>query len=672
MKKPFIFLSILLFLFPICLLSQEGGTIVFGDKIQVNDPDPDSTLQNHPAVVIDDSLRIFVAWQDYRNGTNADIYFSVSSDTGKIFLQPNINLSQDTLWNDEYPWLAVSGDTIVVVWQKWTGVEWRIYITISENGGNTFTTPDTIKGISIQNDFTSGINYGPQPKICLDTKRHPGNAYLYLIWADNETGKIQVCLARSENLGQDFTNKIIVDNNPDNVNRHPNMTVDDNGIIYCVWARGTGGTNQDPHPLIAFNKSTDGGNTFLPADVMITDDSSEVLRGNPGITVKLDSTGANILVVWEDSRRSGGNATPDIWFSESSDSGNTFTENLRVNWPTDTTKKYDNYRPALDIDPTGNMAVAWHSNPDSADHYGIHMCSYNDTIGKFGKSKIIYNTLTERQAGNFGNNFYPPSLKVGLVDSVTNFFMVWRDLFEDPNGNIYFIRGWVVTTMADLDIDNDSLDITNNVMDFGQAPAGPAYLKKHFRIVNTDSEDNPDSLDGPSSDSIVKIECPGVVLYGPNNATIDSGFISNIPEGLSIGQSAELELTLFIPEGTPPGDYSGTITIVGTAADSGETVDSFVVMIKGPEPEPNLDSLKVFPNPFKPYQGDRKIYFEGLTNEATITIYDVSGAIVKKIKETDGDGLATWDPKENASGIYYYVITNPANEVKKGKLAIIK
>lgn len=674
MKRAFIFLCIILFLSPISLLPQEGGTIVFGPKIQVNDPDPDSTLQNHPAVVIDDSLRIFVAWQDYRNSSdNADIYFAVSIDTGNTFTQPNVNLSKDSLSRDEYPWLAVSGDTIIVVWQRWTGGEWKIYISVSEDGGNNFTPPDTIQGVIVENDFTSGINYGSQPKICLDTKSNPGNAYLYLIWADNETGKIQICLAMSDNLGQDFTNKVIVDDNTDHVNRHPYIAVDDFGIIYCVWARGTSGSNQDPHPLIGFNKSTDGGNTFLPTDIMVTDDSSEVYRGNPSVTVKSDTiTGTNIFVVWEDSRKSGGNATPDIWFSESTDGGNTFSTNLRVNWPTDTTKKYDNYRPALDIDPTGNMAVAWHSNPDSANHYGIHMCSYNDTVGNFGGSKTIYNTLTERQSGNFGNNFYPPSLKVELVDSVTNFFMVWRDLFEDPNGNIYFIRGWVVVTMADLDIDNNALDVEDNVMDFGQAPAGPAYLKKHFRIVNTDTSDNPDSLDGPSSDELVSIECPDFVLNEPGGATIDSGFVSNFPSGLGIGQSAQLELTLFIPEGTPPGDYSGTVTIVGTASDSSETVDTFTVMIKGPEPEEDLDSLKVFPNPFKPSRGDDKIYFEGLTAEATIIIYDASGAIVKELEEKDGDGLATWDPKDNASGIYYYVITNPDGEVKKGKLAIIK
>jgi hypothetical protein len=678
MKQTGLIVILCALLFPISLFSQQGGSIVYGPKIQVNDPDPDSTLQNHPAVVIDDSLRIFVAWQDYRNGVNADIYFATSNDTGQTFTQPNVNLSQDSLQSDEYPWNFVKGDTVIIVWQKWVSGEWKIYITVSEDGGNTFTPPDTIRGVVIVNDFGSGVNYGPQPKICLDTKSSPGNAFLYLTWADNETGSIQICLARSDDLGQNFANKVIVDVNTTNVNRHPHIAVDDSGYVYCVWARGRGGSNNDPHPLIGFNKSTDGGNTFLPADVLITDDSSQVYRGNPQVTVKPpDSTsGTRIFVVWEDSRRSGGNATPDIWFSESNDGGNTFSSNLRVNWHTDTIGRNDNYRSALDIDPTGNMAVAWHSNPDSADHYGIHMCSYNDTIGSFGSSATLYNTLTERQAGNFGNNFYAPSLKVELVDSVTNFFMVWRDLYEDPNGNIYFIRGWVVTTLSDLDIDNNALDVVNDTMDFGQAPAGPAYLKKSFRIVNTDSADNPDSLDGPSLDSLITIECPGVVLYGPGGVTIDSGFVSGLPSRLSIGQSAEPELVLFIPEGTPSGTYSGYVSIIGTDHDSGQTVDSFMVIIEGPEPEENLDSLKVFPVPFKPSLGHTKIFFEGLTAEATVKIYDVSGALVETIEESgsDGleDGLATWDPAENASGIYFYVITNPDGELKKGKLAIIK
>jgi len=678
MKKASLHLIILLCLSPLVLSAQQGGTIVYGPKIQVNDPDPDSTLQNHPAVVIDDSLRIFVTWQDDRDQDGIyDIYFSKLENYQDTVFTPDLPISDTSaqVLDELFPRIAVDRDNIYIIWQGSddNGASWKVYLSKSSDAGSTFTLPDTLHGITVHNSTTSGVNSGPQPKIAIDAKSSVDSTFIYVSCVDDGNGELHIKCARSIDEAANFQDLGIIDHNPGNVNRDPDIQVDSTGTLYAVWRWGTGGTNQDPHPWLAFNKSTDHGNTFIPQDKIFLEDTlTNCYRGNPRLTV--NESNANILITWEDCRRHGGNADPDIYFTRSEDGGSTFlTNSKRVNYiQGDTTQTYENYRASLSIDESGSMAVAWHSDPSRQGKFRIYMCAYDDSSQTFGHADSLYSTYTGNNPGTFGNNFYPPGLKVSLIDSVSHFFLVWKDLSEDPNGNIYYVLGWVVITMADLDIDNNALDLVDNVMDFGQAPAGPAYIKKYFRIVNADSADNPDSLDGPSSDSIVKIECPGVVLYGPGSATIDSGFVSDIPAGLGIGQSAELELTLFIPEGTAPGNYSGFVTIVATGADSGETVDSFTVTILGPEPEKDLDSLKVFPNPFKPSTGDKKIYFEGLTGEAKIIICDVSGAIVKEINENDGDGLATWDPKENASGIYFYVITNPAGDIEKGKIAIIK
>ncbi|MCK4575995.1 T9SS type A sorting domain-containing protein [candidate division WOR-3 bacterium] len=681
MKQIFVLAILCIFLFPIALLSQQGGTIVYGPKIQVNDPDPDSTLQNHPAVVIDDSLHIFVAWQDDRDEDgNYNIYFSKLENYQDTVFTPDISIS-DTLnptLDEWFPRIAVDKDNIYIIWQGTTdGTSWKVYFSKSSDAGSTFTVPDTLPGITIFNSTTSSVNSGPQPKIAVDSKSSIDTTFIYVAWADDSSGALRVKLARSIDQAISFQDMGILDHNPDKVNRDPDIAVDSIGTLYSVWRWGTGGSNQDPHPWLGFNKSDDRGNTFLPNDVIFLDDTvSNVYRGNPKITI--NEGNENILITWEDCRRHGGNADPDIFFTRSTDGGSTFlTSAKRVNYiRSDTSGTYENYRAAISIDESGSMAVAWHSDPGDTGKYSIFMCAYDDSIQIFGQGAPLYATYTGNTPGTFGNNFYPPGLKVSLIDSVSHFFLVWKDLSEDPNGNIYYVLGWVVITVADLDIDNNALDVVNDTMNFGQAPAGPAYLKKHFRIVNTDTTDNPDSLDGPSLDSLVRIECPGVILYGPGGATIDSGFVSGLPSGLAVGQSAQLELTLFIPERTPQELYSGYVSIIGTDPDSGQTVDSFMVIIEGPEPEEDLDSLKVFPIPFKPSQGHTKIYFEGLTAEATVKIYDASGALVKTIEESGDDGLedgfATWKPEENASGIYFYVITNPDGELKKGKLAIIK
>ncbi len=680
MKSMQFLLVLLILLFPL-MLQGQGGSIVYGPKIQVNDPDPDSTLQNHPAVVIDDSLRIFVAWQDDRDQDGIyDIYFSKLEHYQDTVFTPDLAISDTSnhALEEKYPRIEVDRDNIYIVWQGSddNGASWRVYISKSSDAGSTFTAPDTLPGIRVYNGTTSNVNDGPQPKVAVDSRSSIDTTFIYVSWVDDSTGALRIRLARSIDQAASFENLGIIDSNAGNVNRDPDIAVDSTGTLYTVWRWGTGGTNQDPHPWLAFNKSEDHGNSFLFShNIFLEDTLTNVYRGNPKITI--NEGNENILITWEDCRRHGGNADPDIFFTRSIDGGTTFLDTaLQVNNISTSLTTYENYRASISIDESGNMAAAWHSDPDKQGRFSIYMCAYEDSLQQFSAGVPLYNTFTGINPGTFGNNFYPPGLKVSLIDSVSHFFLVWKDLTEDPNGNIYYVLGWVVVTTADLDIDNNALDVVNDTMDFGQAPAGPAYLKRNFRIVNTDSTDNPDSLDGPSLDSIIHLECPGVILYGPAAATIDSGFVSNLPSMLGVGQSAEAELTLFIPEGTPPGTYTGTVTIIGTDPDSGQTADSFTVTIEGPDPEENLDSLKVFPIPFKTSQGHTKIYFEGLTSEATVTIYDVSGAVVKVIEEsaddTRQDGLATWDPADNASGIYFYVITNPDGEIKKGKLAIIK
>lgn len=90
----------------------------------------------------------------------------------------------------------------------------------------------------------------------------------------------------------------------------------------------------------------------------------------------------------------------------------------------------------------------------------------------------------------------------------------------------------------------------------------------------------------------------------------------------------------------------------------------------------NLESLIVYPNPFKPGVGHTKITFAALTEQATIRIFTLAGELVKK-QDVSGQYGWDWDGKNMdgkkvARGIYIWVVTNPAGEKRTGKIAIIK
>jgi len=651
------------------------GTIVFEDPVRVDDaPGLSGHPASHPQMIMDKNFNMYAVWQDDRDTNEIyDIYFSMSSDTGKSW-HPNKNLSEGLSgnFNNKFPWITVDDNgRLYVVWQGLSpGNNWKVYFCRSDDGGSSFTPPDTIKGVTIKNSTTSNINLGPQPKIAasiiLDT------TYLYLSWVDDATNVLQINFARSLCQGDTFSDQIILDHNPANINREPYLAVDDSGWVHCVWRWGTGGANQDPKPFIGYNKSTDRGISFMSDDIIVNDTTvQQSYRGNPVVTI--NNYNGSILVAFEDSRRVN-DPHPDIFWARSADQGLTFSENKRVNYFEDTLSAFENRKPSISIDPQGIAVVAWHDNNTPSGNFGIHLAAYNDSVGSFGQAVSLFDTYTESNAGAFGANLYPPSLYVTMIDSVTNFFLVWQDLSDDPDGNIYSIRGRVVEALADLDVDNDSLDVHSGIIDLKTQPAGPAYspyAKAKFILVNTDAQYNPDSLDGPSEEDIDSISYTAI-LYGPKTK-LDSVFIIGLPNALSVGQSAICTLAVVIPEDAPAGTYTGDVIIQGVGVVSGVPVqESFTVSVEGPSPRASLDSLRVTPIPFKPNRDPThdKIHFQGLTSGARVRVYDLAGSLVWSDTE-DGDGHCAWDAKV-ASGIYIYLVTSPDGEVKKGKLSVIR
>ena len=650
------------------------GRIVFGPWVRVDDaPGTTGHPANHPQMVMDTSHAMYTVWQDDRNNTTRyQIFFSKSTNLGTTW-SANRNLSTGLPGNLShiYPWVAVdTRKNLFVVWQAIQGNQWKVYFTRSTDAGATWTSADTVQGLAVRNSTTSNINSGPQPKIAVDSKSRTDSTYLYLAWVDDGAGTLRIAFARSVSLGTPFGNQILADHNAGNVNREPDLAVSDSGIVHLVWRWGTGGSNQDPHPWIGHLKSMDHGMSFPTPDVLVLDDTSNVYRGNPTVTV--NSRNDNVLVSWEDSRVRSGNSGPDIFFARSTNGGTSFGPNTRANRfsPDPTT---ENRKPAISIDSGGIAVVAWHDNYNST-RFGIHMAAYNDTTNVFGTPpSSLFNTYTENNGGAFGTNLYPPCLRVVTIDTVPNFFLVWQDLSEDPAGNIYFVRGWVVKEFADLDIYNDALDVHGNLMDFGKVAAGPPRQVKSFQLVNTDATHNPDP-DGPSLDTLlVNVRPVSVTLTGPNGATFDARV--TVPTTLRQGQVQTGTVTLRVPDAQPPGVYQGPIVVQGAGRDTFDVAsDTFNLRVEVGNPL-NLGQFKIMPNPFKAKEGHLKIYFYGLPAGCKVRIYDLSGASVKELQNTQNNGTVAWDPMHDpdvASGIYLYYVTYGQKDIQKGKLSVIK
>ena len=116
------------------------------------------------------------------------------------------------------------------------------------------------------------------------------------------------------------------------------------------------------------------------------------------------------------------------------------------------------------------------------------------------------------------------------------------------------------------------------------------------------------------------------------------------------------------------------------------------VFSAGAPVQATMDNIVIFPNPFKPNDGNPAtgsefsgnldagnitgIHIIGLPASAKIKIYDILGQLVDECEPLANQGMAIWDARNKkgakvASGAYMVLIESPLGKVVK-KLAIVR
>ena len=123
-----------------------------------------------------------------------------------------------------------------------------------------------------------------------------------------------------------------------------------------------------------------------------------------------------------------------------------------------------------------------------------------------------------------------------------------------------------------------------------------------------------------------------------------------------------------------PGTYSLSVAITqGTQSTSAGATINLVAA--------DLSAVRVFPNPWRADRhSGRNITFDTLPANATITLFTVSGHLVKTLGAQGsglGTGTLTWDRTNDsgdtvASGLYLYLLKTPDGQTARGKFAIIR
>jgi hypothetical protein len=319
--------------------SDDGGATWLGADVRLDSDAPGQALSEDPVIGVDGSA-VHVAWEEERDGQR-DVYYRGSTDGGVTF-RPEVvlNTAPGASYSDR-PRMAVSGDRIYVAWKDNRTGTYDIHLNASADRGLTWLAPDVrvetgVPGASDSND----------PEIDAEGDN------VYVVWSDSRAGNGDIRMNRSDDGGQSWLIadvRIDTDAPGAGISIRPQVRCA-GGTVYITWVDARDG-NAD----IRFNRSLDGGRTWETADQRLDTDAAGAATSE---FVKLQVSGPNVYVVWQDDRDTGN----DIRFNFSTDQGATFlADDLRCD--THPAGQADSTLPRLASDGT-NVYVFWADRRD--------------------------------------------------------------------------------------------------------------------------------------------------------------------------------------------------------------------------------------------------------------------------------------------------------------------
>ncbi|UCG46628.1 MAG: hypothetical protein JSU94_14105 [Phycisphaerales bacterium] len=259
------------------------------------------------------------------------------------------------------------------------------------------------------NDVSAGSQ--KIPSVAVDSA-----GVIYAVWNDaRDNTARRVYFAKSTDDGGSFGQSVRVDDGPaKSTQLNPRITVDGSGVVYVVWQDSRSG-NWD----IYFSRSTDGGASFSRPNVKVSDEE-HFAKFWPAVAV--DSEGS-IYVVWQDARN--GYDNYDIYFARSTDGGQTFGANVRVD-DSDPNRSAQSY-PSIAVDSGGNIYIAW-----TDDRRGDSDIYFTKSVDG-GVSFVAPNVRVD-DTGSAASSQLEPSIAVGANGDV---YVGWTDSRRNEGFNTY-------------------------------------------------------------------------------------------------------------------------------------------------------------------------------------------------------------------------------------------
>ncbi len=330
-----------------------AGADAFGTSVQIRS---NSSDQTNPAVALGTDDKLYVVWQDNREG-DWDIYGSTSTGGTTWSVEQRLVDSDDN-YNQTNPALAVdsqSPNRAHVVWQEGGAGDRNIYIATSSNNFVTNTVTPITSNPSDQTD----------PAIAVDS-----SYTVYVLWTDarNPTNGNDIYGAASSG----WTNVPIVTKAADQSS--PAFAVESTGLIlHMLWVDKTPGDSD------IYYASSDGLPGSLLTGSSIIDDSSGADQLYPTIAVT-GTTDNNLKVFgcWQDWR----NTDTDLYFADANSVvyPKPDSDPARNVFVGDDGTNTNQGEPAIGIDEYGHPYIMWADNRSTNTDIYYAGCTYVDPV----------------------------------------------------------------------------------------------------------------------------------------------------------------------------------------------------------------------------------------------------------------------------------------------------
>ncbi|UCF07897.1 MAG: exo-alpha-sialidase, partial [Thermoplasmata archaeon] len=457
-----------------------GDGVVNDNDIRINDDAIGSgDRQREPAIAIDSTDKIYVAWSDNRwgGGGDYDIAISNSTDSGAIWgdgvADNDVRINDDPVGLGNIqgnPAIAVNGtDAVFAVWTDDRDGDDDILVSSSTDG---VTWGDGV--INSNDEWINDDGFGnaqTEPAIAIDN-----TDMIFVVWSDDRLGDNDIFTSYSTNgtfwgdgLENDNDTRINDDGIGNGLNQQePAIAVDNLGSIFAVWSDERKGN------LDIFCSQSPNGMTW--GDGVLNDNDIQVARpGTPTsdqVIPEIAVFGANLYAVWQDYRDDVfGGGDSNIYFTNSTDGGASWGDgvlnhnDIRVD---DSPQGTVQEQPDMGVDFGGNIYVVWQDDRDG--DWDIYFSYSTDGGTTWGDGLLNNNDvrINDDGAGNIQQN---PSIAVAPSGAI---YVVWQD-DRDGDLDIYFSYSTDGgTTWGDGFQNNNDVRINDDAMGNGLGQLDPS------------------------------------------------------------------------------------------------------------------------------------------------------------------------------------------------------